>query len=122
MFGFIKEGFIAAVTFFSFNVLSVNSLDCILMNNQVCRSRPKLMDVNSNEPVFYPYSIKVNKCSGSCNNISDPYAKLCVADIIKNINVKIFNLMQRINEARQIIWHETCKCVCRLTSAICNNN
>ena len=122
MFGFIKEGFIAAVTFFSFNVLSVNSLDCILMNNQVCKSRPKLMDVNSNEPVFYPYSIKVNKCSGSCNNISDPYAKLCVADIIKNINVKIFNLMQRINEARQIIWHETCKCVCRLTSAICNNN
>ena len=29
--------------------------------------------------------------------------------------------MSQINETREIIWHETCKCVCRLTSAICNN-
>ena len=70
---------------------------------------------------FYPYSIKVNKCSGSYSNINDPYAKLCVPDIIKNINVKVFNLLSRINETRQIIWHETCKCICRLTSAVCNS-
>ena len=37
------------------------------------------------------------------------------------MNVKVFNLMSRINEIRQIIWHETCKCVYRLTSAICNS-
>ena len=66
------------------------------------------------------YSIKINKCSGSCNNINDPFAKLYVPDIVKNINVKIFNLMSRINETRQIIWHESCKCICRLTSAVCN--
>ena len=71
--------------------------------------------------MFYPYSIKVNNCSGSYSNINDPYAKLCVPDIIKNINVKVFNLMSRINETRQIIWHETCKRICRLTSAICIN-
>ena len=91
------------------------------MNNQECKARPKIIDVNNNEPVFYPYSIKVNKCSGSCSNINDSYAKLCVPDIIKNINFKVFNLMSRINETRQIIWHETCKCVCRLTSAVCNS-
>ena len=91
------------------------------MSNQECKTRPKIIDVNNNEQVFYPYSIKVNKCSGSCSNINDPYAKLCVPDIIKNINVKVFNLMSRINETRQIIWHETCKCVCRLTSAVCNS-
>ena len=45
------------------------------------------------------------------NNISGPYAKLCVPDIAKNVNLKVFNLMSRINETRQIIWHETCKCV-----------
>ena len=84
-------------------------------------SRPKIIDVNNNEPVFYPYRIKVNKCSGSCNNINDPYAKLCVPDIIKNINVKLFNLMSRINETRQIVWHENCKCIGRLTSAVCNS-
>ena len=104
-----------------FNAIKVNSLECMSMINQKCMSRPKIIDINANEPVFYPYSIKVNKCSGSCNNINDPYAKLCVPDIIENINVKVFNLKSRINETRQIIWHETCKCICRLTSAICNS-
>ena len=80
------------------------------MNNQECKARPKLIDINNHEPVFYPYSIKVNKCSGSCSNINDLYAKLCFPDVIKSINVKVFNLMSRINETRQIIWHETCKC------------
>ena len=63
------------------------------MINQECKARPKIINVNSNEPVFYPYSIKVNKCSGSCSNINDPYAKLLVPDIIKNINVKVFSLI-----------------------------
>ena len=98
-----------------FNAIKVNSLECMSMINQKCMSSPKIIDINANEPVFYPYSIKVNKCSESCNNINDPYAKLCVPDIIKNINVKVFNLMSRINETRQIIWHETCKGVCRLS-------
>ena len=93
----------------------------ISINNQECKARPKIIGVNNNEPVFYPYSIKGNKCSGSCRNINDPYAKLCVPDIINYINVKVFNLISRINETRQIIWHETCKCVCRLTSAVCNS-
>ena len=71
----------------------MNSLECISMSNQECKTRPKIIDVNNNELVFYPYSIKVNKCSRSCSNINDPNAKLCVPDIIKNINVKVFNLM-----------------------------
>ena len=50
----------------------------------------------------------------------DPFAKLCVPDVVKNINIKIFNLLSRINETRQIIWNESCKCICRLTSAACN--
>ena len=96
-----------------FNLSYVNSLECISMNNQKCKARPKVINVKNNEPVFYPYSIKVNKCSRSCSNINDQYAKLCVPDIIKNINVKVFSLMSRINETRQIIWHETCKCIYR---------
>ena len=116
---FVEKSFTVITTFF--NISYVNSLECISMNNQESKARPKIIDVNNNEPVFYPYSIRVNKCSGSCSNINDPYAKLYVPDIIKNINVKVFNLMSRINETRQIIWHETWKCVCRLTSAICNS-
>ena len=79
------------------------------------------MGINNNETLFYPYSIKVNKCSGSCNNINDPYAKLRVPDVVKNINVKVFNLMSRSNETRHIKWHEICKCKCRLDASVCNN-
>ena len=77
------------------------------MNNQECKIRPEIINVNSDEPVFYPFSIKANKCDGSCNNINDPYAKMCVPDIVKNLNVKVFDLMSRTNETRRIEWHET---------------
>ena len=95
MFRFIKKCFFATINFFSCNVLNVNPLKCVSMNNQGCRVRPEIINVNSNEPSFYPYSIKIIKCSGSCNNINDPYAKLYVPDVVKNINVKVFNLMSR---------------------------
>ena len=71
--------------------------------------------------LFFPVSIKTTKCSGSCNNINDPYAKLGVPDVIKNLDVKVFNLMSRTNETRHIKWHETCKCKCRLDASTCNN-
>ena len=98
-------------------MLLISFLNMLKVVNQKCMSRPKISDINANELVFYPYSIKVNKCSGSCNTINNPFAKLCVPDITKNINVKVFNLMPRINETRQKVWHETCK----LTSAVCNS-
>ena len=84
------------------------------MHNQQRKIRPQLMNVNSDEPSFYLYSIKINKCSGSCNNINDPYEKLCVPDVVRNINIKVFHLMSRTNETRNVEWHETCKYKCRL--------
>ena len=91
------------------------------MNNQECRTRTKIINTNNNEPAFYLFSIKINKCSGSYNNINDPYAKLCVPDVVKNINVKVFNLMSFSNQTKHIKWHETCKSKCRLHVSACNN-
>ena len=91
------------------------------MNNKKCKVRPEIVNVNSDEPVFYPFSIKSSKCSGSCNNINDPYSKMRVADVVKNLNEKVFNLMSRTNETRYIKWHEMCKCKCRLNASVCNN-
>ena len=108
MFEFVKKCFFTGLTFLS-TLTSVNSLSCISMNNQECKVRPQIVNVNSDEPVFYPFSIKTSKCSGSCNNINDPYAKICVPDVVKDLNVKVFNLMSRTNETRHIKWHETCK-------------
>ena len=101
--------------------LSINPFKCVLLTNQECKVRPELVNVNSNEPVFYPFSIKTSKCSGSCNNINNPYAKMCVTDVVKNVNVKVLNLMSRTIETRHIEWHETSKCKFRLHASVCNN-
>ena len=121
MLGFIKKCFFTAVTFFSYNVLNVNSLECVSMNNHKCKIISEIINVNTNEPIFYPYSITINTCKGSCNTINNPSAKLCVPDTIKNINVKVFNLISRTNETRHIEWHKTCKCKFRLDASFCNN-
>ena len=101
MFGFIKNVFFTTMTFFSFNPSNVNSLECVSMNNQERKTRSKIVNINNNEPVFYPFIVKVNKCSGSCNNINNAYAKLCVPDVVKNINVKVFNLMSWSNQTKK---------------------
>ena len=106
--------------FFS-SLSNINPLECISMNNQECKVKPESVDINSNNPIFYPSSIKINKCSGNCNNISDPYARICVSDTIKNLNLKVFNLITLTNKTRHIRWHETCKCICRLDGIICNS-
>ena len=121
MFGFLKKSFFTGMTFFSYNVLNVTLLKRVSVNNQECKIRTEIIDINNNEPLlFYPYSIEVNKCSGSCNNINDPYSKLCVPDVVKNINVKVVNLKSRTNEERHIKWHGTCKFKCRLNRSVCN--
>ena len=81
IFVFIKKVFHIGSLFLS-SLISRTPLGCISMNNQVCKVRPEIVNVNTNEPVFYPFSIKTSKCSGSCNNISDPYAKICVPDVV----------------------------------------
>ena len=81
------------MTFFSYNILNVISL-----NNQECRAILEIININTKKPLFYPYSIKINRCSGSCNDINDPCAKLCVPDVVEGINVKVFNLISRTNK------------------------
>ena len=105
--------------FFS-SLTNVNPLECISMKNQECQIRSKIVNFNGNNPIFYPFSIKTNKCSGNCNNINDPYAKICIPDIKKKLNVKVFNLMSLTNETKHIEWHKSCKCICRLDKVICN--
>ena len=91
------------------------------MDTQECKVRPQIVDVNGDDPVFFSFSIKRNKCSGSCNNVNNPYANLCVPNVVKNLNVRAFNLRSKTNETRHTEWHETCKCKCRLNSSACND-
>ena len=109
MFKFIKKIFFTEMTF-----LCCNALKCVSMNNQESKIRPQITNIDSNEPSFYPYYILASKGSESCNNFNDPYANLCVLVVIENMNIKVFNLVSKTNEARHIEWHETCKCKFRL--------
>ena len=117
MFRFIKQCFFTGLAFLT----SVNLLSCISLNNQECKVRPQLVNVNEDDPLFFLYNVKTSKCSGSCNNINNPLAKLCVPDVVKNVNVKVFNLLSGTNKKRCIEWYETCKCKCRFNSSVCNN-
>ena len=102
MFESIKKVFVATMSFFSCNVLNAIPLKFVSMNNREHRIRPEIININSNEPSFYPYTVKINKCSCSCNNINDPCTKMSVPHVVKNINVKVFNLMSKTSETRHI--------------------
>ena len=75
MIRFVKQIFFSAMMFFGCIVSNVNPLKCVSMNNQECKIREEIVSVNSDEPTFYPYSIKTSTCSGSCNNINNRYIK-----------------------------------------------
>ena len=100
MFGFIKKLLILVL------ISTENSLKCISFKNQACKVREVVV---KSERVTFPDGIKVNRCSGNCNNITNPYAKVCVPDIIKDVTVKIFDLMTLTNKTKQIIFHESCR-------------
>ena len=120
MFRFIKQISVSALMCFG-NLLGVNSLECISLKNQECNVRPEIVNINSNDPIFHPFIIKINKRRGNCNNISNPYARICIPGTGKKLNVKVFNLMTLTNETRHIKWRETCKCICGLDGIICDS-
>ena len=74
------------------------SIKFVSISDQKCKIPPTLTNINSNKLFIYPYSIIVNKCIGRCYNINKPYAHLCVPDVVKNMNIKVFNLILRTNE------------------------
>ena len=44
---FITKVFVVAISFFS-----CNALECASMNNQKCKIKPEIININSNEPLF----------------------------------------------------------------------
>ena len=72
MFRLVKRIFVSTMMFFGCNLSSVNPFECVSMNNQECKVRSEIVIV----------SIKTSKCSGICDNINDPFAELCVPDVV----------------------------------------
>ena len=84
-----------------FSILKVGALECVSVVNQKCMPRPKILDVNEGvgEALFYQYNVLVNKCSGSCNTFDNCIEKkLCVPNVIKRVNVQVYNFLMRLNK------------------------
>ena len=97
---------------------TINAIPCISLKNRECKVREVIV---KNGYMSYLYNIKVTRCNGNCNNIINPYSKVCVFDAVKNITLKVFDLMTLRTKTKQIIIHECYKCVCRLDPIVCNN-
>ena len=96
-------------------------IKCVSLNNLSSQARPTLVNVNSNEPLYYLFNVSVDKCGESCNTIDNPYTRVYVPNEIENINAKGFNLISRVNETRFLDYHESCECKCRLNESVCNS-
>ena len=87
-----------------FSILKVRAVECVSVVNRKCMPRPKILDVNEavGEALFYPYNVLVNKCSGSCNTFDNPMAKLGVPNVIKRVNMQVYNFLMMLNETRNV--------------------
>ena len=87
---FKSTGLLSACTTRSLDESLASNTDgrikCVSLNNQPCQARSRLVNINSNELLYYPFIVSVNKCGESSNALSNPYARVCVPDKVENIN------------------------------------
>ena len=81
-----------------FGIIKTKALEFVSVINQKCMPRSKILDVNEGigEALFYPYNVQVNKCSGSCNTLDNSIEKLCVPNVIKGLNMKVYNFFDNV--------------------------
>ena len=84
----------------------LNIPDFFLLANEECKVRKVIVD---NDYMTFPYKIKVDKCIGSFNNKNNPYYKVCLPDIVKNISIRVFDLLSQKNVLKNITFHKNCK-------------
>ena len=96
-------------------------IKCVTLKNQPCQDKPALVNINSIQPLFYPFTVSVNKCGGSCNTIVALHARVYVPNKLKYMSAKAFNLMSKVNETRSIVRYESCECTCGLNESVCNS-
>ena len=95
-----------------------NVKNCFLLKDQECSAKKTIIN---NDYMTYPYNIKVDRCIGRCNNITNPYSRVCHPDNIKNVTAKVFNLKSKQNEMKEISFHKSCRCDCLSNKTICND-
>ena len=97
---------------------SEGRIKCLSLINWPCQTRPRVLNINFNKTLFQPFIVSVNKCCGSCNIIDDTYTRVRVPNKVKNMNVKVFNLMSRLSGTWFLVQHESCEYKCGLNESV----
>ena len=74
------------------------AIKCVSLNNEPCMTRRTLIDLNTDELNYYLLMIIPDKCNGIFNAVDDLSAKICFPTEKKDVNVKVFNMITKINE------------------------
>ena len=97
MFSLFNQLFIGLLSF-----SSSLATKCVSLNDEPCMIRPTLIYINPVELKYYPFVISLDKCTGSCNVLSQ---KICVPKETKDVNVKAFNMITNKNETKTMTKH-----------------
>ena len=113
MFGLIKK-------FFMGSLISIanacNHTKCVSSSNQKCMIQPTFINLHPNkysqEFYYYLFTVKLNKCVGSCNTLNDLSNKVCVPNKTEDLNLNVSNMIKGINESKTLTRHISCDCKC----------
>ena len=87
---------------------------CVSLSNQKCMTQTTLINLHTNEYSqefhYYPFAVKLDRCTGSCNTLNDLSNKLCVPNKTEDLNLSLFNMITGINESKISTKHISCKC------------
>lgn len=65
--------------------------------------RPTLVNLNPIKLKYYPVLISLDKFNGRYNVADDLPTEICVRSEIRDINVRVFDLITKINEAETLV-------------------
>ena len=119
MFGIIKKMIFVLL---SSIVNAFSHAKCISLSNKKCMIQPTLINLHPNkysqEFHYYPFSVKLDRCVGSCNTLNDFSNKVCIPNKTEDLNLSVFNMITGINESKTLTKHISCECRCRFDGKI----
>ena len=83
---------------------------CMSLNNEPYMVRSTHIYLNPIELNCYPFIISLEKCNRSCNAVCNLYMKICVLSETKDVNIKVFNKIRKINEAKTVAKYVSSDC------------
>ena len=94
--------------------------------NQKYKIQPTLIDLHPNEfsqeLKYYPFAVKLDRCTGSHNTLNDLSKKVCIPNKTEDLNLSVFNRITGINESKTLTKHISYKCKCNFDGRKCNSN